>query len=78
MKTTGAETRIQKPKTKKGKRALQAREPKLVSVTQYLSAICIHAINTRQVSASSLSFQLSSNSSVQCCAPGRLRTQREP
>lgn len=30
MKTTGAETKIQKPKTKKGKRALQAREPKLV------------------------------------------------
>ena len=32
MKTTGAETKIQKPKTKKGKRALQAREPKLVSL----------------------------------------------
>lgn len=30
MKVTGAETKIQKPKTKKGKRALQQREPKLV------------------------------------------------
>lgn len=30
MKTTGAETKLQKPKTKKGKRALQQREPKLV------------------------------------------------
>ena len=66
MKTTGAETKIQKPKTKKGKRALQAREPKLVSVSQYLPAICIHVINTRQVSASSLLFQLSSTSFVRC------------
>ncbi len=31
MKVTGAETKVQKPKTKKGKRALQQREPKLVS-----------------------------------------------
>ncbi len=31
MKLTGAETKVQKPKTKKGKRALQQREPKLVS-----------------------------------------------
>ena len=31
MKITGAETKVQKPKTKKGKRALQQREPKLVS-----------------------------------------------
>lgn len=36
MKTTGAETKLQKPKTKKGKRALQQREPKLVRITARL------------------------------------------
>ena len=46
MKTTGAETKIQKPKTKKGKRALQAREPKLVSLSRCSHTLDHHAVGT--------------------------------
>lgn len=53
MKTTGAETKIQKPKTKQGKRALQAREPKLVEDSK--RALILFGGKTSQITKDVLS-----------------------
>lgn len=53
MKTTGAETKIQKPKTKKGKRVLQQRESKLIEDPK--RALILYGGKTSQVTKDVLS-----------------------
>lgn len=53
MKVTGAETKVQKPKTKKGKRALQQREPKLVEDSK--RALILFGGKTSQITKDVLS-----------------------